>query len=92
MAKTQEELNINKEEIETLNEKLAELNQEDLARCIGGTSFDYKQHLEQFEINNHNRELNDFPKGKTIDVDKSYGKYDAGYQDLPESVVDNQNK
>ena len=34
--KTQEELNILKEEVETLNNKLAELTEEELAQVIGG--------------------------------------------------------
>ena len=38
MAKTQEELNALKEEVETLNKKLAELTDEELAQVTGGTS------------------------------------------------------
>ena len=36
MAKTQEELNTIKEEINTLNKKLAELTEEELAQVTGG--------------------------------------------------------
>ena len=36
MAKTQEELNALKEEVETLNKKLAELTEEELAQVTGG--------------------------------------------------------
>ena len=36
MAKTQEELNALKEEVETLNQKLAELTEEELAQVSGG--------------------------------------------------------
>ena len=36
MAKTAEELNAIKEEIETLNEKLVELSEEDLKQVTGG--------------------------------------------------------
>ena len=36
MAKTQEELNALKEEVETLNKKLAELSEEELAQVSGG--------------------------------------------------------
>ena len=36
--KTKEELNIIKEEIETLNEKLAELTEEELEQVTGGVS------------------------------------------------------
>ena len=35
--KTQEELNALKEEVETLNKKLAELSEEELAQVVGGT-------------------------------------------------------
>ena len=36
MAKTKEELNALKEEVETLNQKLAELTEEELAQVSGG--------------------------------------------------------
>ena len=36
MAKTQEELNALKEEVETLNKKLEELTEEELAQVSGG--------------------------------------------------------
>ena len=36
MSKTKEELNALKEEVETLNEKLAELTEEELAQVTGG--------------------------------------------------------
>ena len=36
MAKTQEELNALKEELEALNKKLAELSEEELAQVSGG--------------------------------------------------------
>lgn len=36
MAKTQEELNILKKEVKAVNEKLAELNEEELEQVIGG--------------------------------------------------------
>ena len=36
MAKTKEELNALKEEVETLNKKLAELTDEELAQVCGG--------------------------------------------------------
>ncbi len=36
--KTKEELNALKEEVETLNKKLAELNEEELAQVVGGAS------------------------------------------------------
>ena len=36
MVKTQEELNALKEEVETLNQKLAELTEEELAEVSGG--------------------------------------------------------
>ena len=36
--KTKEELNALKEEVETLNKKLAELNEEELAQVAGGES------------------------------------------------------
>ena len=38
MAKTQEELNIIKKEVETLNNKLAELTDEELEQVTGGVS------------------------------------------------------
>ena len=38
MAKTQEELKVIKEEVETLNEKLAELTEEELAQVTGGVN------------------------------------------------------
>ena len=37
MAKTQEELNALKEEVETLNEKLHELTEDELAQVSGGS-------------------------------------------------------
>ena len=37
MVKTQEELNALKEEVETLNKKLAELTEDELAEVAGGT-------------------------------------------------------
>ena len=37
MAKTQDELNALKEEVEALNKKLAELTDEELAQVSGGT-------------------------------------------------------
>ena len=37
--KTKEELNALKEEVETVNKKLAELSEEELAEVVGGTSF-----------------------------------------------------
>ena len=37
--KTAEELNALKEEVETLNQKLAELNEEELAQVAGGLMF-----------------------------------------------------
>ena len=40
MAKTQEELNIIKKEVETLNKKLAELTEEELALVVGGKGND----------------------------------------------------
>ena len=40
MAKTQEELNALKEEIEALNRKLAELTEEELALVVGGKGND----------------------------------------------------
>ena len=36
--KTQEELNALKEEVETLNKKLAELTDEELAQVVGGAA------------------------------------------------------
>ena len=39
MAKTQEELNTLKEEVETLNEKLTELTDEELAQVTGGLEY-----------------------------------------------------
>ena len=39
MAKTQEELNALKEEVEALNEKLHELSEEELAQVSGGGDF-----------------------------------------------------
>ena len=36
MAKTQEELNVIKEEVETLNKKLVELNDEEMEQVCGG--------------------------------------------------------
>ena len=41
--KTKEELNALKEEVETLNKKLAELTEEELAQVSGGTGFIYEQ-------------------------------------------------
>ena len=41
MAKTQEELNALKEEVESLNKQLAELTEEELAQVIGGTRTSY---------------------------------------------------
>ena len=48
MAKTQEELNALKEEVVTLNEKLKELTEEELAQVTGGStcSSDLKQGLQ----------------------------------------------
>ena len=40
MAKTQEELNIIKEEVEILNNKLAELTDEELEQVTGGAKLD----------------------------------------------------
>ena len=39
---TQEELNVIKKEIETLNKKLAELTEEELAQVSGGNGAEYK--------------------------------------------------
>ena len=39
MPKTKEELNALKEEVETLNKKLAELTDEELAQVSGGVDF-----------------------------------------------------
>ena len=39
MAKTQEELKVIKEEVETLNEKIRELTPEELKQVIGGRTF-----------------------------------------------------
>ena len=38
MAKTKEELNAIKEEVETLNQKLTELSEDELEQVIGGES------------------------------------------------------
>ena len=38
--KTKEELNVLKEEVETLNKKLAELSEEELAQVNGGAKLD----------------------------------------------------
>ena len=40
MAKTQEELNVIKEEVETLNKKLAELTDEELKNIAGGVELE----------------------------------------------------
>ena len=40
MAKTKEELNALKEEVETLNKKLAELTEEELKQVTGGDSWE----------------------------------------------------
>ena len=52
--KTKEELNALKEEVETLNKKLAELTDEELAEVTGGTkfstSFDRPDNSNQYEI------------------------------------------
>ena len=39
--KTKEELNALKEEVETLNKKLAELSEEELAQVAGGETLDF---------------------------------------------------
>ena len=48
--KTVEELNALKEEVETLNKKLAELTEEELKQVIGGQQYDiniYKNEVER---------------------------------------------
>ena len=48
--KTKEELNALKEEVETLNKKLAELTEEELAQVTGGQQYDiniYKNEVER---------------------------------------------
>ena len=48
--KTKEELNALKEEVKTLNKKLAELNEEELKQVIGGQQYDiniYKNEVER---------------------------------------------
>mgnify|MGYP003293232493 CR=1 FL=1 len=48
--KTKEELNALKNEVETLNKKLAELNEEELKQVIGGQQYDiniYKNEVER---------------------------------------------
>ena len=48
--KTKEELTALKEEVETLNKKLAELNEEELKQVIGGQQYDiniYKNEVER---------------------------------------------
>ena len=55
MAKTQEELNALKEEIETLKTKIAELTDEELAQVFGGdTTFIIEKDKSQKEINIYN--------------------------------------
>ena len=44
--KTKEELNALKEEVETLNKKLAELTEEELAQVSGGVAPDFSWQLE----------------------------------------------
>ena len=54
MAKTQEELNIIKEEVKALNEKLAELTDEELAQVTGGLL--PKDHYENVILKNENQQ------------------------------------
>ena len=88
--KTQEELNVLKEEVENMNKKLAELTEEELEQLSAGVAPVLPQETEDMAIKLHNRVLNDFPKGKPIGVDTSKGKYDTGRRDLPKAFADNQ--
>ena len=47
MAKTQEELNVIKEEVEALNKKLAELTEGELAQVTGGATGGLKPFSEE---------------------------------------------
>ena len=49
--KTKEELNELKEEVETLNKKLAELNEEELAQVAGGSVDDVYQRYNEDILN-----------------------------------------
>ena len=50
MSKTKEELNTLKEEVETLNKKLAELTEEELAQVSGGDGPDLNLEPGLFEV------------------------------------------
>ena len=45
MSKTKEELNKLKEEVEAVNEKLAELTEEEIAQVSGGLAYSLAAHL-----------------------------------------------
>ena len=49
MAKTQEELNAIKEDVETLNNKLTELTEEELAQVTGGGAHAFIEELLEIE-------------------------------------------
>ena len=53
MAKTQEELNALKEEVVTLNEKLHELTEEELAQVSGGVAPDLSKKQHDLEDHAH---------------------------------------
>ena len=63
--KTKEELNALKEEVETLNKKLAELTEDELAQVVGGAKweFDYGH---------------DIPDGKSYTVEERKNKDQKG--------------
>ena len=67
------------------------LTGEDLSQISGGAVDYVKQESEQQVKELLNRRLNDFPKGKTIGVDKSIGRYKVD-QDLPDFLADHQKK
>ena len=48
--KTKEELNALKEEVETLNKKLAELNEEELAEVSGGIALDSEGEKQGYNV------------------------------------------
>ena len=82
--KTQEELNAIKEEIETLNKKLAELTEEELAQVTGGMTAPFgastgkgtNPYSTYFDIdeNKTQYEINIYPGTVTEEFEPKFGK------------------
>ena len=82
--KTKEELNALKEEVETLNKKLAELSEEELAQVTGGASVPFgapkgkgaNPYSTYFDIDEANMqyEINIYPGTVTEEFEPKFGK------------------